>query len=109
MLRMLVNAGRIALLHNLAFVHHKQGVRHVSHNFQIVGNEQYGEAHLLLELVQQVEDLGLNADVQGADGFVAQEQLREAYEAKGCPKATAALNRMPMMQPVKAVDGLLLL
>ena len=40
---------------------------------------------------------------------VAQEQLREAYEAKGCPKATAALNRMPMMQPVKAVDGLLLL
>lgn len=29
----------------------------------------------------------------------AQEQIREAYAAKGCPKALAALKKMPIMQP----------
>jgi hypothetical protein len=67
---------RIALSIPNPVAQDQEPIRHVLNHAQIMGNKQNGEAHLLFEFVQQVEDLGLNADVQGADGFVAQEQLR---------------------------------
>jgi hypothetical protein len=38
-----------------------------------VGDEDVGELQLRLEILQQVENLGLNGYVQGRDGVVADD------------------------------------
>ena len=39
-------------------------------------NEQVSESQFLLQVFQQVDDLGLYRHIQGGDGFVADNQLR---------------------------------
>ena len=41
------------------------------HNAKIVSDEEIGKAEFFLKVVQQIENLGLNRDVKGRDGFVA--------------------------------------
>ena len=64
------------------------------HDAEVVGDEQIGEAELLLEILQQVDDLGLDRDVQRRDGLVADDQLGLERE-RSCdadPLALAAQN-----------------
>jgi hypothetical protein len=41
---------------------------------QVAGDEQVADPSVFAERAQEVEDLGLDADVQGGDGFVADQQ-----------------------------------
>ena len=62
-----------AHLDDLPQVHDGDAVAHVLDNGQVVGDEQVGEAQPLLKVLEQVDDLGLDRDVQSGDRFVADE------------------------------------
>ena len=47
---------------------------------EIVGDEDIGEAHLILQLLQEVEDLGLDGDIEGGDRFVGDDEIGLADE-----------------------------
>ncbi|MNC40884.1 hypothetical protein D3C75_896250 [compost metagenome] len=43
---------------------------------QVMGNEQIGQIPLALELLEQVNHLGLNGYVQSGDGLIRHDKLR---------------------------------
>ena len=51
-------------LHDVTQVHHGDAVAHVLDDTQVVGYEQVGEPVAILEVLEQVEDLGLDGDVE---------------------------------------------
>jgi hypothetical protein len=40
-----------------------------------VGDEQVSQVQLVLQVFQQIDDLGLDRDVQRGDGFVGHDQF----------------------------------
>jgi hypothetical protein len=50
---------------------------------EVVGDEQVAEPEALLQVRQEVEDAGLHGDVEGRDGFVADDDLRLGGERAG--------------------------
>ena len=46
-------------------------------------NEDIGDTQIILQLLEQVQDLGLNRDIQGGDWFVADDQFRLACKCTG--------------------------
>ena len=50
--------------------------RDVSHDAQVVGDEQVGQVELLLQVLEQVDDLGLNRHVERRDRLVAHDEAR---------------------------------
>ena len=72
---MLVQIVAVGHLHQLAEVHDADAVREVLDHGQVVGDEQDGQAHFLLQVVQQVDDLGLNGHVQSRHRLVRDDQL----------------------------------
>ena len=53
-------------LHQAAQVHDRHPVADMGDDAQVMGDEEIGEAVALLQLGEQIEDLGLDGDVQGA-------------------------------------------
>ena len=78
-----------ALLDDLAEIHDRDAVGGVVHDGQVVRHEEVGQAVLLLEVLEQVHDLGLHRDVQGGDRFVEHEQLRIDRQGPGDADALA--------------------
>src|SRR5207237_783880 len=72
-------------LDHLAQVHHGDAVADVADDGEVVGDEEVGEVELLLQLLEQVQDLGLDGDVQCADGFVGDDQRRLERQRPGEP------------------------
>src|SRR5205814_8491674 len=70
-------------LHDLAQVHDRDPVRDVLDDGQVVGDEQVGQLELRLQVFQQVDDLGLDGDVEGGDRLVADDERRLHGE---CPR-----------------------
>ena len=50
------------------------------HDGQVVGDEQISGSVLLLQVLQQVQDLGLDGNVQGGNRLVADDELRAQDE-----------------------------
>ena len=67
----------------------RYAVAHVLHDGQVVGDEEVGQAQPLLQVVEQVDDLGLDRDVQGRDRFVADEDGGLGSQRPGHPDALA--------------------
>ena len=59
-----------------AEIHHRDPVRDVADQAQIMRDEQHGEAEPLLQLQQQVDDLRLHRDVEGGDQLVGDQAFR---------------------------------
>jgi len=57
-----------------AKVHDSHSMAHVFHDSQIVGDKQASYSHLLLQVHQQVQNLGLYRHVQGAYRFVTDDK-----------------------------------
>lgn len=72
-----------ALLHNLARVHNGHLVADLRHHAQVVGDEDDTHLGLLLQVLHQLQDLGLDGHVQGGGGLVGDKQLGMADEAHG--------------------------
>ena len=63
-------------LHDAAEIHHRDAVRDVTHDREIVRDEEVGEAELGLQVLEQVDDLRLDRDVERGDRLVADEKAR---------------------------------
>ena len=55
-----------------------------------MGNEKIGQAHFLLQLQHQVEDLGLHAHVQRGNGLVHHDELGLEDQRPGDADALSA-------------------
>ena len=64
-------------------VHHGDPVCDLSNDRQVVSDEDQGEAELLLQVLEDVEDLRLDRDVEGRDRFVADDELGFERECAG--------------------------
>ena len=56
---------------------------------QVVRDEHVGQMHLVLELVEQVDDLRLDRDVERGDRLVEHDQLRVDRQRAGDPDPLA--------------------
>ena len=70
-------------LHDAALVDDRDAVRDIAHHRKVVGDEQVGDAALLLQLAQQVEHLRPDGHIQCADGLVCHNELRLHDERPG--------------------------
>ena len=75
MLRICVNFGCGRVFHDAAVMHDQDAVAHVLYHSEVVRNKEVGQAELLLEILEKVHDLGLDADIERADGFVAYDEI----------------------------------
>lgn len=75
MLRILKNLVRGRQLHDLAEIHNRHAVGNVPHNGKIMGDKEIGQTHLLLQVNKQVDNLGLNGNVQRGNGLIADDEL----------------------------------
>ena len=53
------------------------------HDGQVVGNEEIGRTELVLKFLEQVQNLGLNGNIQSGNGLVADDQLGLQSERTG--------------------------
>ena len=74
MLGIAADVGISGQLHNFPQVHHGDAIGDVFNHPDIMGYEQGAESEFILETVQQVQDLGLNTDIQSRDRFIADKQ-----------------------------------
>ena len=65
----------VAGLDDLALRHHADALGHPPHDAEIVGDEQHRHAGLGLEITEELENLGLDGDVEGGGGLVGDEQV----------------------------------
>jgi hypothetical protein len=70
-------------LRELAEIHHGDAVGDVLDHAQVVGDENIREVELLLEVFEQVQNLCLDAHVQCADRFVADDNFGVDRECAG--------------------------
>jgi hypothetical protein len=76
-------------LHNLSHVHDGDAIADVFYNPEIVRDEQVGETELVSQVHQEVQNLRLDGDVEGGDGFVGDNQLRMKGDSPGNPDSLA--------------------
>ena len=74
-------------LDDAAHIHHGHAVTHQPHHRQVMSHEEIGEPELGLEVLHQVEDLGLHRDVEGGHGLVGHHEAR--IEGEGARDAHA--------------------
>src|SRR2546427_4765208 len=60
--------------YDLAEIHDRYPVADMLNHSEIVRDEEIGELHLLLKLLEQIDNLGLNGDIQGRDGLVRDDK-----------------------------------
>ena len=70
-------------LDDAAEVHHGDAVRHLAHDRQVVGDEDVGDAELVLQVLQQVDDLRLDRHVERRHRLVADHDLGTQGDGAG--------------------------
>ena len=91
-------------------VHDRDAVGDVADDREVVRDEDVGEVELLLQLDEQVEDLGLDRDVERGDGLVGDDELRlqheRAREPDALPLPAAELVRVAVGRLGRHADAL---
>ena len=67
----------VSNFHDIALVDNTDTIGDEADDGQVMGDEQIGGALFLLELLQQVQNLGADGNVQCGDGLVGDDQLGE--------------------------------
>ena len=70
-------------LHRPAEIHHHHVVGDEAHDREIVADEDVGEAELLLQVGEQVQDLRLDRDVERRDRLVEHDDFRLQHQRAG--------------------------
>ncbi|RIH82137.1 hypothetical protein Mrose_03458 [Calidithermus roseus] len=91
-----------ALLADLAAVHHRDAVAKVTSQGGVVGDEEHRQAQVALEVLEQVDDLGLHDHVQGAGGLVEDDQ--RGLEGQGHGDDHPLLHAARKLVGVAAID-----
>ena len=63
-------------LDHAAEIHDRHAVADVLDDRQVVSDEEIGQSEFLLQVLEQIDDLGLDRDVERGYGLVADDQLR---------------------------------
>src|SRR5215831_2000911 len=79
----------VGQLHDPTQIEHENAVADVAHHRKVVGYENQGQAEFALQIHQQIDDLGLDRDVERRDGLVADDQLRFQDHGASDPDALA--------------------
>ena len=66
-----INRASIGLFNNLTAEHDDDIMADMFHNCKIVRNKEVRKSELILEVLKQIHDLGLDADIEGANHLVA--------------------------------------
>ncbi len=86
---------------NLSQIHDRHSVADMLDHPEIVRNEKIGEMHLLLELLEEIDDLRLDGDIQGGDRLIGYDELRIHGQCPGdadpLPLAAAELMRITIV------------
>jgi hypothetical protein len=61
----------LSQLNDAAQIHHGYTVADMFYYGKIVSDKKVCEMKLLLQILQEIQDLGLDGDVQGRDGFIS--------------------------------------
>src|SRR5882762_955895 len=83
MLRAGVDLVRAGDLDDLAVLHHHHLFGHVADHRQVVRDEQVAHCVFVLQILQEVQQLGLDRDVERRDRLVADQDLRTQGERAG--------------------------
>ncbi|MDT4844099.1 hypothetical protein FQZ97_780420 [compost metagenome] len=83
MLRAVQDVVRRARLHHLALAHHHDAVGDVGHHAEIVRDENDADAHALLYILDQAQDLRLRRNVQRGRGLVGDQHVRLQRQRHG--------------------------
>ncbi len=70
-------------------VHHGDAGGEIAHDRHGVGDEQISQAEVALELGEEIDDLGADADVERGDGLVAHDKFRAQRQGTGDADALA--------------------
>ena len=76
-----------AVLHDPTQIHNGDAVGDVLYHREVMGDEQIGQALLLLQLLQKVDDLRLDGNVQSGNTLVADHKL--GVDSQGAGNADA--------------------
>src|SRR5947209_2910734 len=84
----------------LARIHDREAIAHLSHDSEVVGDEE--QRHLVhpAEILQDLEDLGLHDHVEGGRGLVRDQELRVHHERHR--------NHDPLTHPPAELVGIVL-
>ena len=63
-------------LDDAAEIHDRDPTAEMAHHAQVMGDEEQGQPHLALQPGEEIEDLGLDRDIQGRDRLIGDDQLR---------------------------------
>ena len=72
-----------SLLHDAPGVHDGDATAKLGGHAQVVGDQDDGSAMLLVDTAHQIQDLGLDGDIQGGGRLVGQQEGRAAHQADG--------------------------
>jgi hypothetical protein len=62
--------------YNLACIHHSHNVRYLTHDCEVMCNEQEAHLKLFLQILEKIENLGLDSHIKCRRWFIGDEQLR---------------------------------
>ena len=87
-----VGVGRVAvqirlhpLLDDLPQIHHGHAVRDVTDHGEIVGDEDVGQVELVLDVLEQIDHLGLHRHIEGGHRLVTDDDARVEGQGPGHP------------------------
>ena len=97
---MIIDLFACAEFNDASQIHDRDAVAKMSDDTQVMRNEQIGQIEFPLQLHQQVQDLGLNRNIQSRDRFIGNNQLRTQRQRPGntdtLPLASTELMRIPI-------------
>ncbi len=73
MIRLFKQRPGISVLYNLASVHNRDPLASLSHNPNVMGNEQHRYIELTMNLFDLLQDLILYEDIQASGRFVSDD------------------------------------
>ena len=74
-------------LNNPSKVHDGHTLAQVFDHREVVRDKEVGQTKLLLDIIEEVDDLGLNREIKSGDGFVGDDQFR--FHRQGAGNADA--------------------
>src|SRR5712671_1158308 len=80
-------------LDDAAEIHDRDALAQMPYDREVVGDEQVGQAEPFAQILEQVDDLGLNRHVERRHGLIADDELRLHRERPRDPDALALAAR----------------
>jgi hypothetical protein len=72
-----------SLLDEFSFEHNQNTIRKIGDDAKVVGDEKDGHAELIAEIAKEIENLGLDGDIEGGGGLIGDEEFGLASQSHG--------------------------